>query len=1365
MRLSYSLPRQRVCHASGVALVVVLAFVVLLTGLMVAFFSRALTSRQLSNSSASQTKSSLLAQSATDTIIAGFKKEIANGSKAPVALGSGSNYTNFYEPKVLTSEPAATHMVPVRYPNPANNPIPNLVRESKSDDGTNLAAPGVSSNASGINSTNDKAIGGRNVTLARWNSHYLIPRYDAETNPAVAPSQPDTSANFTAPDWVLVTRNGPAVEARITDAKGTLNDATSTNTNFVVGRYAYAVYDEGGLLDMNVAGHPTPTTPAATTGFTSTQAGRRSSLAIADLTQLPIVKSPSSAGDYLPQAMVDQIVGWRNYASAGFNTTPYPGFTFNATQAGSWFTNFANNSTGFLKVYGGPTSYSGPTDQALTSRQQLLRMRTSMGFSANVLQYLGTFSRALDQPSFQPDPNRPTITPTSVPPSVGSITAYQGNNSYAGGDGSINFVGVSGGLLSVRVTGTFPRPRLDGSTAVIGEPLIKRKFALSRLSLVTSTATAAQNNGDPIYDRFGLSRGDASSPWLYNHGANNIMTLTQVAAQNREPDMAELLKAAINVGSVGKATYTNQGSDLEYTYDVSGDRQILQIMANLIDQAKSDNYPTQIKPFTNTLATLAICGVQDLPYFYNWHFFNLTTTIPNPPLTKNDTVSAADLGGTGSGNHMRSTATTPLADPGGASCMIIPEIWNPHDANTLPAPNGGPIQFRVVAETTDLTGTLGYWQIRAQPATTGGKFDGYGSLDVPVSAKSTYTTLQIPTGADFSDAALSFTDNSGGKAFREPTLLWRDGVPSGVSLAGTFRKEASALTGKTYYGILVGDTKVSWTSTINGKEYICQTGTLCKDSPNPGSSGGIPNNLVFRMQYKAPGGQWITYQNVSAEATTQDYPSYGVFVNPAEPDYTTKKPYLNPTQVAVNGGNGTILTPGRGGPYDPRTSRFASPTLGYWDKDDLTLNGNPTLDAVTMVSGQNGGGFTLQQNQAVADSNFVLMATQRPASSRGQFYNYTNPGYGSKAAQMRWYSAADPTGGSFFGGMLSQNNPLVQLFLRENATTSGQIYYEDADHVCRRAMGAYVALSGTPSSGSRRTSVNPNSSTDNTIGLPLATASSSYASGIATASTQSQSRPIILHRPFTSVAEMGVAFRGTPWKNIDFFTPESGDTALLDVFCVNEPPADAVVAGKVNLNTQQLPVLQAVLAGAYRDELTTNKLPALSNTEAAKIASVLVDITSNSTAKSWRGPLTNVADLVGHYVNNATSPSGNDVYQYPSMGGSTYTYAGLSAALSGKTPTGEDIWDTTNVNGANTSTSTPAIQRFREAVVRPLAACGQTRVWNLMIDVVAQSGRYPQNSSTLSQFAVDGEARYWVHVAIDRLTGQVIDKQTELVNE
>jgi hypothetical protein len=53
----------------------------------------------------------------------------------------------------------------------------------------------------------------------------------------------------------------------------------------------------------------------------------------------------------------------------------------------------------------------------------------------------------------------------------------------------------------------------------------------------------------------------------------------------------------------------------------------------------------------------------------------------------------------------------------------------------------------------------------------------------------------------------------------------------------------------------------------------------------------------------------------------------------------------------------------------------------------------------------------------------------------------------------------------------------------------------------------------------------------------------------------------------------------------------------------------------------------------------------------------------------------------------------------------------------------------------------------------------------LLVDVIAQSGRYPPGTQSLGNFVVEGEARYWMHIAIDRETGQVIDRQIERVTE
>ena len=63
--------------SKGAALIIVLAFVVLVTGLAVAYFSRTTTDRQLAQSSYNDTSADLLARSALDITVSDLKQEIA----------------------------------------------------------------------------------------------------------------------------------------------------------------------------------------------------------------------------------------------------------------------------------------------------------------------------------------------------------------------------------------------------------------------------------------------------------------------------------------------------------------------------------------------------------------------------------------------------------------------------------------------------------------------------------------------------------------------------------------------------------------------------------------------------------------------------------------------------------------------------------------------------------------------------------------------------------------------------------------------------------------------------------------------------------------------------------------------------------------------------------------------------------------------------------------------------------------------------------------------------------------------------------------------------------------------------------------
>src|SRR6266571_7625774 len=70
------------------ALIIVLAFVVLVTGLALAYFSGTTIDRQLAHSSYNDTSADLLARSALDIVVGDFKQEIVNGSTATPVSGT-----------------------------------------------------------------------------------------------------------------------------------------------------------------------------------------------------------------------------------------------------------------------------------------------------------------------------------------------------------------------------------------------------------------------------------------------------------------------------------------------------------------------------------------------------------------------------------------------------------------------------------------------------------------------------------------------------------------------------------------------------------------------------------------------------------------------------------------------------------------------------------------------------------------------------------------------------------------------------------------------------------------------------------------------------------------------------------------------------------------------------------------------------------------------------------------------------------------------------------------------------------------------------------------------------------------------------
>jgi hypothetical protein len=476
--------------------------------------------------------------------------------------------------------------------------------------------------------------------------------------------------------------------------------------------------------------------------------------------------------------------------------------------------------------------------------------------------------------------------------------------------------------------------------------------------------------------------------------------------------------------------------------------------------------------------------------------------------------------------------------------------------------------------------------------------------------------------------------------------------------------------------------------------------------------------------------------------------------------------------------------------YDPRTGRFGMPyggsTVGNVKDVIPSPPGSPMITGTITPPNTYGWIDFANSRSLVSERPDQSMGYAMEFFQKGNFYSPTvytlnMPGYGGLSSQN--FAAAEPpdwslgynnTGTnapvprSFVPfGMFAQNSPSPLAVPTESVTltptgtvtptpftgsnvltftnSKGAIYYSDPDHIVRRGSASYMQ----PTSP---------------IGQPLATA---YTGALSAAGENQnlENRPIILNRPFRSVAELGYCFSGTPWKNIDFINPESGDSALLDIFSVGDTPdINGLIAGRVNLNTQQKPVIQALLAGSYKDEVNNypyffgaNSLtapswvqPPITSTEAASIASVLTARTLGTNATGGQGPLRNLAELVGRYTGTLTTVAGDS------------TSVNYDGSLSFSGFSGDA--GLTSAFAAHDSFS-PYIDRLRASAVRALSAGGQTRTWNLLIDVVAQTGNYPSTATNFSQFAVQGEQRYWIHLAIDRYTGQVIDKQIEAIKE
>jgi len=527
-------------HSSqrGMALVVTLSIVVLLTVAIVAFFSHATANRQIETIRVNHKKADVLAKSASDYVAASFLEEIGETNNSTATIFSGKT---IYFPQGTTNvlpERGLKSAIP-----PDSTDFLNLIRQS---------TPAADGNASAHNSAT-AAKNGRTIDPSRWNSPLLL-----------------AGNGFTSsdqlPNWIYIDRNG---------------GVTNTPTENVIGRFAYNVYEVGGLLNANAAGYPSSLNVAQASALKFSQAG-------ADLTRFNGVS----------QSAIDDLIAFRN--PGALTATAY---AQNTT---------ALERSGFLKptVTEDGTTYN---NNFFTSRQDLLKyIRTQNPNLAGAAPYLTHFSRALNEPLWQP-PSSPANTNPNI--------------------ATARFASAQ----------TLTRYRDDGTSyqedVEAGDQIVSRRFPLARLDWVrqkevnpsSSTLDAA------ISACFGLQWDAGNERWNYiaSNAAGEILPLTgsdSVASRNREPNFFELLKAGILDGSLGAAaTAKTMAASASTSLESSKTLQILRIGASIIDCADNDNFPTIIAaPFSGTAVEVA--GVEDLPYFYGmgiWALYDRSSSNNN----------------------------------------------------------------------------------------------------------------------------------------------------------------------------------------------------------------------------------------------------------------------------------------------------------------------------------------------------------------------------------------------------------------------------------------------------------------------------------------------------------------------------------------------------------------------------------------------------------------------------------------------------------------------------------------------------------------------------------------------------------------
>ncbi len=934
------------------------------------------------------------------------------------------------------STPTILPISPIYYPSPepgTTPAIPNLIRRSVRND--QIPCPARASRASEVNSTADASANGRSVTLARWNSSYFIPGGSVPITTAFA------APNYWAPDWVFVNGLGPTV-------------ITAPDTS-IIGRYAYMIYDEGGLLDTNAAGYPSPTTIL--------QYGRKGSLAFADLTALPnLSPTPESTP-------VDKIVGWRNYASAEPSGT-FPGLTFSTNSTNTYYnfilsdpsyiqlTNYFTNSAlayftnSFLTTSQAPV-FNTQSDQALSTRQGLINLGSAIGVGVDPLQYLGTFSReALSKiPQWTrttPDPINPNFQTLFVTQSftrndltTANVGEYLVNTrfllqrlnwlTYKGPSATRNIP-----TLAPSLSGCIPvsaacapdydmwlltRPDVNSIRFGLTAAFLNQGTDLSQVGQTGSTAN--------IYKYFGLVWDSTNERWNYiGHPASPTSTSPPASSiatfgpggtndpatvpTTRELDFFELIQAGILSGSIGDSVTSYP--ELPTAYQQSTILHILTIGANLIAQSRVDSYPVRIACTVNVGGTPTIMEAVGMPRL--------------PCLSS---LAACPVGVT--------------ANSGGMNWLLVPNLWDPfRDTWDLTEANTGNTGNKPLS-------TPGYLRPPVR-ITIRGTGTG-GSATIGFGAASTVTSSgRIDPVPPFS--TITFSSSSQPLATGSSTV-GRDGFLEAMRMGVS---DLSASLGSAFNTATLGPPTPSWNDVVRPTN---DTSTLRADhfaifrlSANiPAGTTGypvliLPPGFQIEMEYQSAtdATKWYAYSFLQGNNATNTWISSNLNIATNYSQYGT--PPSNTAPTIVKSGTSTVTR------WDTGSAGVAALAQApmFAKADPRSVRYNSQIGALTL--GANTAGII----GSIWPSGYTSPPAM-PGGANPATYSQTT---GDNApASSNPYSESPPANETDF----THNDPVRPVMMNRPFRSVGEMGYAFRDQPFRTLSFSWAPTSPNPDAG------------------------------------------------------------------------------------------------------------------------------------------------------------------------------------------------------------------------------------------------------------------------------------------------------------